>query len=86
MITLVASAFGGPIQMMIGGCLGGSGLGNGSHSLMLGGYNSWSPMLGRRFPGTIELPQEVSSGDDAASERTCGRLRPKCHHPNVPRR
>ena len=40
MITLAASAFEGPIQMMICECLGGSGLGNGSQSPMLGGYNS----------------------------------------------
>ena len=32
MIALDASALGGPIQMVIGGCLGGSGLGTGSHS------------------------------------------------------
>ena len=57
MITFAASAFGGPIQMMIGGCLGGSGLGNGSQSLMLGGYVSWSPMLGHMFTGYSRGPR-----------------------------
>ena len=43
--------------MMIGGCLGGSGLGNGSQSLMLGGYVSWSLMLGHMFTGYSRGPR-----------------------------
>ena len=62
MITFAASVFGGPIQMMIGGCLGGSGLGNGSQPLMLGGYISRLLTLGICFPGTVGIPGELSSG------------------------
>ena len=32
MITSMVSAMGGPISLIVSGCLGGSGLGTGSHS------------------------------------------------------
>ena len=72
MIMLDASAFEGPMLMMICGCLGGSGLGNGSQSLMLGGFISRSLALGIYFPGTVWSPGTYTRGGGATSGGTCG--------------
>ena len=42
MIASGASAFGGPMLLVVSGCLGGSGLGIGSYSGMLGDCDSRS--------------------------------------------